>query len=90
MSLLESFVKMLENSFPYADVYYHLAQNEADICRSKSMDFSEVYKVAEQMIQQIRSGGGDLSQFLKTLEQIDFFVNYPEVITKIREEYADD
>ena len=90
VSLLESFVKMLENSFPYADVYYHLAQNEADICRSKSMDFSEVYKVAEQMIQQIRSGGGDLSQFLKTLEQIDFFVNYPEVITKIREEYADD
>ena len=84
--MLESFVKMLENSFPYADVYYHLAQNEADICRSKSMDFSEVYKVAEQMI----SGGGDLSQFLKTLEQIDFFVNYPEVITKIREEYADD
>ncbi len=88
--LLESFVKMLEDSFPYADVYYHLAQNEADICRSKSMDFDEVYKIAEQMVQQIRAGGGDLFQFLKTLEQIDFFVNYPEVITKIRERYEDD
>lgn len=87
--LLDSFVKMLEDTFPYADVYYRLARNEADL-RTRTMAPDAVHEIATQMIEQIRSGGGDLSRFLMTLEQVDFFVKYPEVIARIREEYADD
>ena len=54
------------------------------------MEFDAAYEIADQMVQQIISGGGDLPQFLKTMDQVDFFVKYPEVVSKIREVYADD
>ena len=89
LSLLDAFSRMLEDSFPYADVYYHLAKNESDIT-GHTMEFDAAYEIANQMVQQIISGGGDLPQFLKTMDQVDFFVKYPEVVSKIREVYADD
>ena len=89
LSLLDAFSKMLEDSFPYADVYYHLAKNESDMT-GQAMEIDAAYKIADQIIQQIISSGEDLSQFLKTMDQVDFFVKYPEVISRIREVYADD
>lgn len=80
---------MLEDTFPYADVYYHLARNESDIT-GPALDFDSAYEIADQMVQQIISEGGNLAQFLKTIDQVDFFVKYPEVISRIREVYADD
>lgn len=89
LPLLDAFTKMLEDTFPYADVYYHLAKNESDMT-SQPMKFDGAYEIADQMVQQIILGGGDLPQFLKTMDQIDFFAKYPEVISKIREVYTDD
>ena len=89
LSLLDAFSKMLEDSFPYADVYYHLEKNESDMT-GQAMEIDAAYKIADQIIQQIISSGEDLSQFLKTMDQVDFFVKYPEVISRIREVYADD
>jgi len=89
LPLLDAFTKMLEDTFPYADVYYHLAKNESDMT-SQPMKFDGAYEIADQMVQQIVLGGGDLPQFLKTMDQIDFFAKYPEVISKIREVYTDD
>ena len=89
LSLLDAFSKMLEDSFPYADVYYHLAKNESDMT-GQAMEIDAAYNIADQIIQQIISSGEDLSQFLKTMDQVDFFVKYPEVISRIREGYADD
>ena len=89
LSLLDVFSKMQEDSFPYADVYYHLAKNESDMT-GQAMEIDAAYKIADQIIQQIISSGEDLSQFLKTMDQVDFFVKYPEVISRIREVYADD
>lgn len=56
----------------------------------QAMEIDAAYKIADQIIQQIISSGEDLSQFLKTMDQVDFFVKYPEVISRIREVYADD
>ena len=89
LSLLDSFVKMLEDSFPYADVYYHLSRNEADLC-GHALDTSAAYEIAEQMVQNVISSNGDLPQFLKMMEHVDFFAKYPDVVAKIREVYADD
>lgn len=87
--LLDSFIKMLENSFPYADVYYRMAKNESGMGEA-DLDFDSVYEIADQMVQQIVSGGGDTKQFLKTMDKMDFFAKYPDVVSKIREVYLND
>lgn len=89
LPLLDSFVKMLENSFPYADVYYRLAKNESNM-NEPVLAPDSVYEIADQMVQQIISRGGSVQQFLKTMDNIDFFVKYPDVVSKIREVYAHD
>lgn len=86
---MDSFIKTLEDTFPYGDVYYRLAKDENAV-EQKGMDFEEVYKVAEDMISAYRSMGGDVKQFLGTLDKIDYFVKYPDVVKKVREDYADD
>ena len=89
LPLLDSFIKMLESSFPYADMYYRLAKNESNMIE-QVLALDSVYEIADQMVQQIISGGGNVQQFLKTMDKIDFFVKYPDVVSKIREVYAYD
>lgn len=86
---LDSFVKVLEDAFPYGDVYYRLAKDENTIDRS-GMEFDEVYQVAEDMIESYKKMGRNISHLLKNLDQIDYFVRYPEVIKKIREDYSNE
>lgn len=88
-SLLDSFVKMLEDSFPYADMYYRLAKNESNMSE-QVLDLDSVYEIADQMVQQVISVGGNVQQFLRTIDKMDFFAKHPDVISKIREVYTDD
>lgn len=87
LSLLDSFIKLLENSFPYADMYYRMAKDESGMSE-QILDFDSVYEIADQMVQQIVSGGGNMQQFLRTMDKMDFFVKYPDVVSKIREVYS--
>lgn len=89
ISLLNSFITILESSFPYADAYYHMAQKEGSACE-QAMDPNNVYEVANLMIQNIISCNGNLTHFLKTLEFVEPFANFPDVVSKIREDYSDD
>ena len=89
MALLDTYTKMLEDAFPYSDVYYRMAKSEADVTES-ALESSNVYMMAEQMIDQIREMGGDVPRFLSTMDKLDFFVKYPDVVMKIREEYNND
>ena len=86
---LDSFVKTLEDAFPYGDVYYRLAKDENAFEESK-MEFDEVYNVAVNMIAACREMGGDVKTFISTLDKIDYFVKYPEVVKRIREDYEND
>ncbi len=86
---LDSFVKALEDAFPYGDVYYRLAKDENTIDRS-GMEFEDVYQVALDMIESYRKMGRDVSHLLKNLDQIDYFVRYPDVVKKIREDYGNE
>ena len=86
LGYLDSFIKVIEDAFPYGDVYYRLAKDE-NIIDQTVMDFEEVYKVAESMISAYKEMGGDISTFLNTLDKIDYFVKYPDVVKKIREDY---
>ena len=88
-SLLESFIKMMEDAFPYADVYYRMARSEADITETV-LDTNDVYAIADQMIQQAISTEANVGVFLKTIDKMDFFKKYPNVIRQIREVYGND
>ena len=89
LGYLDSFVKTIEDAFPYGDVYYRLAKDENSVDQT-GMEFEEVYKVAEDMIASYKSIGGDIKVFLQTIDKIDYFVKYPDVIKKIREDYGND
>lgn len=86
---LDSFVKMLEDSFPYGDVYYRLAKDDCSI-KAAGLEFEEAYKVAEDMIANLKAVGMDNKAFLENIDNIDFFVKYPDVVKKIREDYSND
>ena len=87
--LLDAFIKMLEDAFPYADVYYRLAKNETNATEG-SLEENDVYSVAEQMIQQLMDMGGDVESFLANMDKMDFFVKYPDVVSRLREVYHND
>ena len=89
LSAFESFINMIEDAFPFGDVYYHMAKDGESIS-TKSLDFEEVYNAAEVMISNIKAAGIDISTFLENMSSNDFFAKYPEVIKKIREDYAND
>ena len=86
---LDSFVKTLEDSFPYGDVYYRLAKDENAVDQT-GMSFDEVYKVAVDMVLACKEMGGDVKTFLATMDKIDYFIKYPDVVRKIREDYCND
>ena len=88
-ALLDSFIKMIEDAFPYADVYYRMAKSGVDVTESV-LDSNEAYIIAEQMVQQVESMGADVPAFLKTMNKMDFFIKYPDVVSKIREVYSND
>ena len=87
--LLDAFIKMLEDAFPYSDVYYRMAKNEANVTEG-ALETNDVYLVAEQMVQQLESIGGDVKSFLKNMDKMDFFLKYPDVVSQIREVYDND
>ena len=88
-ALLESFIKMMEDAFPYADVYYRMAKSEANVTEA-ALETNDVYIIADQMVQQVASAGADVSAFIKTMDKMDFFIKYPDVIRQIREVYDND
>ena len=84
--MLDSFLQILENSFPYGDVYYRMAKNETT-SESQLMDEQTVYDMAANMISEVQASHGDTQDFLQQLKHLDFFVKYPEVVKKIMEVY---
>lgn len=86
---LDSFVKMIEDTFPYGDVYYRLAKDDSS-AKATSLDFEEAYGIAETMIDNLKSAGQDIASFLKNMEAVDFFAKHPDVVKKIREDYNND
>lgn len=86
---LDSFIKTIEDAFPYGDVYYRMASDETSV-NQDGMSFEEVYKVAENMIASCKEMGESVQIFLASLDKIDYFMKYPDVIKKIREDYKNE
>ena len=89
ISLFDGFLKMLEDAFPFADVYYRMAKSEANVTEN-SMESDTVYSIADSMIQQVCDMGGDVNLFIENMDKMDFFIKYPDVVRKIKEVYGND
>ncbi len=87
---LDSLIKTIEDAFPYGDVYYRLAKNE-NSADTSPLDPEEVYKVGADMIESYRNTvSDDVSGLLKSLDKLDFFIKYPDVVEKLREDYSNE
>ncbi len=85
----DSLIKTMEDAFPYGDVYFRLAKNEST-AQIPNLEFEDAYKVGCDMIDSVKAINGDVKVFLDSLDKIDFFIKYPEVVAKIREDFSDD
>lgn len=89
LQYLDSFIKTLEDTFPYGDVYFRLAKNE-NSAQSVPLEFEEAYRVGCDMVESVKSINGDVETFLETLSKIDFFIKYPKVVARLKEEFSND
>lgn len=89
LSYLDAFIKTLEDTFPYGDVYYRLAKDD-NSAQTSSVDFEEAYRIAETMITNLKTLGLDTKTFIDNMDTVDFFAKHLDVVKKIREDYGND
>lgn len=89
LNLLDSFLDMVEDTFPYGDVYYRMANSESSVPQ-QSLEKEKVYNIADLLVQEEAEKGGSIEEYLESLEKMDFFVKYPEVIQHLKEVYVND
>jgi hypothetical protein len=80
---------MIEQSFPYQDVYYRIAKNSDGIIQT-TIEEDEIYENAVKMIESMKIQGMDYRLTISTLHMIDYFKSYPNVIKRIKEEYINE
>ena len=88
-SFFEHFITMLEDTFPFTDVYYRMAKAESNVTET-ALEDRDVYEIANQMVQEVSTMSGDVNAFLDMMDKMDFFIKYPNVVRQIREEYKND
>lgn len=82
--LFNSFIRSLEDSFPYGDVYFEMAKNKEFESNTQSID--EVYQTAKQALESLR-GNNELQKILlEEFKNTDMFIKYPEALKMIEEE----
>lgn len=84
--LIDVFINMLEEEFPYADVYYRMAKNEQSFSEG-DLEEEKVYKAAEDMINRMNSEQ-EIQIFLSIMHNLNYFSKYPNVIKRVQEDYG--
>lgn len=90
INLLESYLSLIEETFPYGDVYCRVAQNEMDLEKKGNSEKEEVYQLADNTVQQLLQIHGNVDQFIESMKIMEPFSNYPDVIARIKEVYANE
>lgn len=86
---LNTFIEMLENTFPFEDIYYRMGKNEIQVSNNK-LEFEDVYIKGKDVVDSALKQKLDVKSIINSLKSIDFFAKYPEVIDKLLEEYSDE
>ena len=89
LNYLDSYIKIIESSFPYSDVYYRISKSDSGLNLINENE-EEVYNNALNMLSKIKLVNGDTMTFVNTMRLNDYFKNYPNVIRRIQEEYLNE
>ena len=81
------FIKLLEERFPYDDVYYRYSKNAQEFEKSTS-DEKEIYDLALDIIKGLKEKNYSYKDFINCMHYTDPFKDYPNVISKIKEEVS--
>ena len=90
INLLESYLSLIEETFPYGDVYCRVDRNEMDLEKKGNSEKEEVYQLADNTVQQLLQIHGNVDQFIESMKIMEPFSNYPDVIARIKEVYANE
>ena len=90
INLLESYLNLVEETFPFGDVYCRVAQNEMNLEKKNNDDKEKIFQLAENTIQQLMQIHGSVEQFIESMKIMEPFSNYPDVVTRIKEEYGNE
>lgn len=83
--LLNSFVRSVEDAFPYQDVYYELAKDHQ--FEEKTQTDDEVYEIAKQSLDKLSDNKQGQIKLVESFKNTDLFCKYPNVIKLLEEEY---
>ena len=82
ITLFHNFMTLLEEQFPYADVYYRYSKNMGDLEEPKQ-DQEGVYLMAKSIIDTLKESNKSILAFMKGIQTTAPFKDYPEVIKRI-------
>lgn len=85
LNLFDSFITLLEEQFPYGDVYYRYSKNMGDLEEGKQ-DQEEVYLMARDLVNALKEANRSISAFMESMKVTAPFKDYPEVIKRIHKE----
>lgn len=85
---LNSFIEMIENSFPYEDIYYRMGKNEVNL--EGNEDFDKVYSVALDMIEVAKEQNLNVKDFIETMHCIEYFAKHMDVVERLKKEYLNE
>lgn len=86
--MLNSFVKSLEDVFPYGAVYFDLAKDKE--YTQNTLPTEEAYAIAKETVEGLSHTPQEAAVQVKNLAKIDLFQKYPEVIRMLEKEYNHD
>ncbi len=81
-TLFHNFMTLLEEQFPYADVYYRYSKNMGDLEEPKQ-DQEGVYLMAKSIIETLKESNTSILAFMKGIQSTAPFKDFPEVIKRI-------
>lgn len=90
INLMESYLNLVEETFPFGDVYCRAAQNEMNLEKKNNNDEEEAFQLAENTVQQLMKIHGNVKEFIESMKIMEPFSNYPDVVTRIKEEYGNE
>lgn len=90
INLMESYLNLVEETFPFGDVYCRAAQNEMNLEKKNNNDEEEAFQLAENTVQQLMQIHGNVKEFIESMKIMEPFSNYPDVVTRIKEAYGNE
>lgn len=85
--LFEVLIRSIEDSFPYAAVYYDLAKRDGEY-EETTMATEEVYQLTKRSLDLLSKDKNAQISMIKTMKNTEMLQRYPEVIRLIEEEFG--